>query len=269
MARSRCFRHVGINSQGRIADSPVMELRPAKPAPPHNSLDSNVDAQCGAAPVVPTRAATPGRDSSSQEDHPRAPSARSGLLSSSEAGTQGAQGRAQSEAGQRRIPRQVGYPQASHGGVRRSSPDARAGRLAHRLGPSRGLLPYHGTSRPARWFGIQFEGEFYHYRVLPFGWNLSMYFVNKLLAILTRHWRAAHGLNVWSHVDDFVCATSSEADAHQARVQTRHDLEETGVCVEVSKDQGPAQTAKVYGFQINAAASCPSTTSRNSSTSYS
>ena len=103
----------------------------------------------------------------------------------------------------------------------------------------------------ARWFGIQFEGKFYHFRVLPFGWNLSMYFVNKLLAILTRYWRAQQGLQVWSHVDDFVCATHSEATAHKARKQIRWDLAATGVCEERSKAQGPTTSAIIYGFRVD------------------
>ena len=69
-----------------------------------------------------------------------------------------------------------------------------------------------------RYFGVEFQpGHYAKYLVCTFGWVQSMYYVNKLFAIFTRHLRWQHGIAVWSHVDDFAAAFKTLRAAVRAR----------------------------------------------------
>jgi hypothetical protein len=110
------------------------------------------------------------------------------------------------------------------------------------------------------YFGIKvknpltLEWEYMRYVVLPFGWKRSMYFMNKLMAILKRRWRTEFNTLVWSHVDDFALVATSFSEATSARDSfIGPDLEACGVVREPSKGHwdSPTQSAIIYGLRID------------------
>jgi hypothetical protein len=110
------------------------------------------------------------------------------------------------------------------------------------------------------YFGIKVWNEalrqwdYKRYVVLPFGWKRSMYFINKLLAILKRRWRASFSIVVWSHVDDFAAPFCSQEAACEARdAVIGPDLTACGIVREPTKGHwdSPAQKAVIYGLEIS------------------
>jgi hypothetical protein len=107
------------------------------------------------------------------------------------------------------------------------------------------------------YFGIEFEGNFYRYRVATFGWVKSMYFFSKLMAVAKRWWRLEFAIPVWSHVDDFCALFHSEQQACQEKDEVLGpELEALGLIREPTKGcwDKPTQQPVIYGFQIDLAA---------------
>jgi hypothetical protein len=103
-------------------------------------------------------------------------------------------------------------------------------------------------------FGIEFEGKYYRYRVATFGWVRSMYFFNKMMAVFKQYLRRQFSQSVWSHVDDFAAMFNSADHAASIRdlvIQPVMDL--LGIVREPSKGcwNNPTTKPVIYGFEVD------------------
>ena len=108
-------------------------------------------------------------------------------------------------------------------------------------------IPIHTDFRT--YFGFQWQGAFYVWKVLPFGWNCSPYFFSKTLRPVVSYLRLCN-IRMSLFVDDFlICAESSKIQDHKYTViQT---LLKLGLHINWDKSEFVPSTSRLYiGFRI-------------------
>jgi len=102
------------------------------------------------------------------------------------------------------------------------------------------------------WMAFRVHGQWYRYKVLPFGLKWSPWIFTKLTRVMLRHWRSL-GVMVTAYIDDFTVVAATRDELLMVRdtiiVPT---LERLGWIRETSKGQWePAQSAEVLGFMVD------------------
>ena len=108
--------------------------------------------------------------------------------------------------------------------------------------------------RLAQFFGIQWQGEFFGFNSLPFGFRLSPYFFCKCVRQLVKHWRRA-GIAIQTFVDDQAGGNGSFFMAILERNRVLHDNIAHGFSMSHKSDPLPFQRRKFLGFILHLA--CP------------
>mmetsp|Transcript_56764 Transcript_56764/g.135506 ORF Transcript_56764/g.135506 Transcript_56764/m.135506 type:complete len:386 (-) Transcript_56764:577-1734(-) len=100
-------------------------------------------------------------------------------------------------------------------------------------------IEIHEDSR--QFLGIEWEGCFYQFNACPFGLSVAPFLLTKILKVVTKYWRAHHGLNLVQFMDDTTGAASS---AKQARTHVQfviYHLERLGFVIQHSKTHGESE----------------------------
>jgi reverse transcriptase-like protein len=108
-------------------------------------------------------------------------------------------------------------------------------------------IPIHPEHRHL--FGFSFEGQYYVWNVLPFGWNVSAWVLSQMLEHVKLHLRRLYGINLFIYSDDILIIAP---DAHTSRLHTDIVLSELaafGFAVQPEKcELEPAQRLKYLGM---------------------
>ena len=101
------------------------------------------------------------------------------------------------------------------------------------------------------YLSIQFEGKFYSYVVLSFGFCLSPYFFAKVLRPVVKYLRS-QGVRLSLYVDDFlICASVSLITDHTDLI--KHTLDDLGLKINIEKSiLVPSQVIDYLGYTIDA-----------------
>jgi hypothetical protein len=101
-----------------------------------------------------------------------------------------------------------------------------------------------------KYFSFYFEGKYYSYVVLPFGFSLSPYFFAKVLRPVVTYLRSLN-IRLSLYVDDFlICAEVSKIT--DSTDQTLHTLEDLGFKINLDKSVlKPTQTIDYLGYTIS------------------
>ena len=101
------------------------------------------------------------------------------------------------------------------------------------------------------YLSFQFEGKYFSYVVLPFGFSLSPYFFTKVLRPVVKYLRS-QGVRLSLYVDDFlICASASVITDHTDLVI--HTLNDLGLKINLEKSVlRPCQIIDYLGYTIDA-----------------
>ena len=108
--------------------------------------------------------------------------------------------------------------------------------------------------RLAEFFGFQWEGTFYAFNSLPFGFKLSPFFFCKLVRQLVKKWRRS-GIAIQAFVDDQASGSATFFDAVMQRNLVMHDNIYFGFTLSTKSDPLPFQRLRFLGFILHLA--CP------------
>ena len=105
-----------------------------------------------------------------------------------------------------------------------------------------------------KYMGFEWQGEFYHWQCMAFGYKLAPYLLSRVMKAVTKCWRSEFGLNLLQMMDD---TSGSATSARKARTQVRfavHHLERLGFLVQHSKTRGdsePITRLLVLGVEVD------------------
>ena len=112
-------------------------------------------------------------------------------------------------------------------------------------------FPIHPTYRT--YLGFQFEGHWYVWCRLPFGWSGSPYYFHKCIRVIIEYLRGVHQMSVMAFVDDFLL-TGSESDILVKLEILLSTLSQLGLSVNHQKSSlSPSDTVTYLGFVIHCA----------------
>jgi len=101
------------------------------------------------------------------------------------------------------------------------------------------------------YLGFELFGQYFTYRVLPFGLASSPYFFGKMLAPVICHLRS-RGVRIFAYVDDLLVIAPSESACRRHTALLRRTLKELGWVVREDKSsKDPSQEVLFLGFLIN------------------
>ena len=112
---------------------------------------------------------------------------------------------------------------------------------------------YHQEMHPqaASYLGVEWEGEFYRYTVLPFGLKSAPRSFCKTIDVLLRHWRR-QGLRVLAYMDDWLVVADSPSQVARDTARILHDCKQAGITVNTEKSQlQPTQSLLHLGFTVD------------------
>ncbi|GJP77378.1 hypothetical protein CLOP_g7780 [Closterium sp. NIES-67] len=99
---------------------------------------------------------------------------------------------------------------------------------------------HHVEMHPSYWkyLGFQFEGAYYSFRSLPFGFPMAPFVFTQLIKQLAKRWRAS-GLRVVPYVDDLLFLCNSQTHARSACAVVTQDLKAAGFVINRKKIASP------------------------------
>lgn len=104
-----------------------------------------------------------------------------------------------------------------------------------------------------RYLGFEFEGQFYHWRSLPFGLKSAPRVFTKVMRPLVGLWRQK-GFRVLPYLDDFPAGAGSKEEAFEQAQSMLRDLDRFGFLVKLEKCEGvvhPVQSLQALGFIVD------------------
>ena len=113
------------------------------------------------------------------------------------------------------------------------------------------------SPRLARFFGFEWDGQYYVWRCLPFGFKLSAFVYCRIVRQLVLMWRRA-GINILAYVDDQCGGQDIFFDAVLARNKILRDNAHYGFAISAKSDPLPFQRVTFLGFVEHHACPVPS-----------
>ena len=96
-------------------------------------------------------------------------------------------------------------------------------------------------------------GNYYVFKVLPFGLSTTCYFFTKLMRLLVKYWRG-RGLKAMVYLGDGIVAVKGEVEAKFESRKVKQDLEKAGFIVNIEKCVWePSHSIEWLGFHIDLA----------------
>jgi Reverse transcriptase (RNA-dependent DNA polymerase) len=102
------------------------------------------------------------------------------------------------------------------------------------------------------WMAFRINGQWFRYRVLPFGLKWSPWIFTKLTRVMLQYWRSL-GVMITAYMDDFSAVAPTKDELLMVRdTIIAPTLERLGWVRETTKGQWePVQAAEVLGFQVD------------------
>ena len=112
---------------------------------------------------------------------------------------------------------------------------------------------YHQEMHPqaTKYLGVEWQGTFYRYSVLPFGLKAAPRSFCKTIDVLLRHWRR-NGIRMLAYMDDWLIIASSPTKVARDTGRVLYDCKQAGITVNTEKSQlQPTQSIQHLGFVVN------------------
>ena len=104
------------------------------------------------------------------------------------------------------------------------------------------------------YLGFQYNGQWFVWCRLPFGWSGSPYYFHKCIRVLIEYLRGTHQMSVMAFVDDFLLTAPRDNISNQVQL-LRDTLSSLGLTVNLEKSSlDPSETVTYLGFEIRCAA---------------
>ena len=102
-----------------------------------------------------------------------------------------------------------------------------------------------------QYMGFEWRGQFYTFRVLPFGLATAPRCFAKVMGVLVRHWRQ-EGIRMLAYLDDWLFLAGSPAEARRVARMVLADCAQAHIAVNRGKSQlDPVQQLQHLGFLVD------------------
>jgi Reverse transcriptase (RNA-dependent DNA polymerase) len=117
---------------------------------------------------------------------------------------------------------------------------------------SQAFYHLHIAEESRKYFGFQFEGNFYRFTCLPFGCSISPYAFTRVMEVAVRDLRK-RGVSLSWYIDDLVVLGATKEECASALALVLQRFEELGLVVNPNKGSGPipVQEFDFLGLRIN------------------